>query len=270
MPKGKIFGIFLILTLSVFYMNLTEVVLAEDCCDEKGTPTSVGNAEYSWGCECTGVKPTIYDNDADDLIPSAGSVNLWVNSGGKACPPYTWSTTSEGWSLNASTTNNDLETVTLSLINTTGKSCGTSGSGDFDVYATVKVTDACGKTDDIVMRYLGGKWKDYYTVGCSSSPWWWKNCYSCKDTVELISGAYRLLPGLTFGGVSGWSPASCVKLLPATIQYGDSPTWVVTAANGCDVSYCGGWIDIPDGSNCNHREACTLLIGQNIDVWGCP
>ena len=278
MAKGIVLRTFIsTIVMSVLCLEPAWITIADDCqeCDEKGTPTYVGNAKYSWPCKCTDATPTIdYDNDEDDLIPSAGSINLWVDSGGLACPPYTWTVDGKGWSIidndgdNKTDYNN--EPITLSLINTTGKTCGTGGSGDYDVYATVTITDNCGKTGDIIIRYSGGKWKDYYTVNCSSSPWWWKNCYSCKDTVELVSGAYRLLPGLTFGGVSGWSPASCVKLLPATIQYGNSPTWVVTAANGCDVSYCGGWIDIPDGSNCNHREACTLLIGQNIDVWGCP
>jgi len=113
------------------------------------------------GCECIGTTPTIYDDDADNEIESAGSVNLWVDSGGTACPPYTWSTSSTGWSLNSNKTNNDLETVTLSLINTSGKTCGT----DYDVYATVTVTDDCGVTDDIIMIYSGR----YYSrnLGCA-------------------------------------------------------------------------------------------------------
>ena len=145
-----------IIILSILCLEPTWIVIAQDCeeCDGKGTPTPAGNAEYAWPCKCTGKTPTIYDNDADNLIPSAGSVNLWVNSGGLACPPYTWTVSGTGWSLNKSTTENDLEQVTLSLINTTGKKCGTN----YTPYATVTVTDACGKTDDIVMRYSGGKW----------------------------------------------------------------------------------------------------------------
>ena len=161
----------LLLFLSTVCLEPARIAIAEDCqeCDGKGTPTSVGNAEYSpgWECECSDIIPTIYDNDEDDLIYSAGLVNLWVNSGVLACPPYKWSVSGTGWSLNKNTTNNDLEQVTLSLINTTGKTCGVH----YSVYATVRVTDNCGVTDDIVFRYSGGTWTLHYTLPSVINPY---------------------------------------------------------------------------------------------------
>jgi hypothetical protein len=152
----------LLIILSVLCLEPAWTAIAEDCqeCDRQNTPTPAGNAEYlaGWPCKCTEAKPMIYDNDDDDLIPSAGAVNLWVNSGGNACPPYTWSISGMGWSVidddGDNQTDNDLETITLSLINTIGKTCGTH----YSVYCTVTVTDNCGETDNIIMKYSGGKW----------------------------------------------------------------------------------------------------------------
>ena len=104
---------------------------------------------------CVGAEPTI--ESTDDEIPSGGVELLWVDSGGLAQPPYTWSTSSLGYSLSKSETDNDLETTTLSVV---GGVCGVN----FDVYATVNVVDACGKTDSIEIRNLAGAWSAYATV----------------------------------------------------------------------------------------------------------
>jgi len=154
MLKQRTIEVYFFTVMIAFHLCLNSPVLAEDCADKKDvtqTPTRPGNAEYAgnWRNQCG---PTIYDDDDDDMIGSGDSVNLWVDSGGAACPPYTWSTSSAGWSLDSSTTGDDLETVTLILIETPGKTCGT----DFDVYSTVTVTDNCGVTDDITIRYSGG------------------------------------------------------------------------------------------------------------------
>jgi len=66
-------------------------------------------------CECYGIAPTIY-TDGGGTVASGGSINLWVDSGGFACPPYTWTVVSgTGYSLSKSETDNDLETNVLSL-----------------------------------------------------------------------------------------------------------------------------------------------------------
>jgi len=149
------------------------------------------------GCECIGTTPTIYDDDADDAIASGGSVNLWVDSGGTACPPYTWSTSDAGWTLvdddGDQITENDLETITLSLISTAGKTCGT----DYAVYATVTVTDACAATDDIIMRYSGGKWIicESGSASCTSAAW-----ADGSDAGYTIIGNHRVYEGCCYKG----------------------------------------------------------------------
>ena len=63
------------------------------------------------GCNCIGSTPDI--DSSSDEIAAGGSITLWVDSGGLACPPYNWSVSGNGYSLDKSTTNNDMETVTL-------------------------------------------------------------------------------------------------------------------------------------------------------------
>jgi hypothetical protein len=154
----KTIKIRLFIRIIAFILCLHGLVFGEDCADEKDatqTPTPAGNAEYAnlWRDQYA---PIIYDDDDDDMVDSGGSVKLWVDSGGLAYPPYTWATSNTGWNLDSNETENDLETVTLSLIDTTGKTCGT----DYDVYAILTVTDDWGVTDDIVIRYSGGTWKN--------------------------------------------------------------------------------------------------------------
>lgn len=61
-------------------------------------------------CECLGFTPDIYASSA--TIAAGGSITLYVDSGGTACPDYEWSVSGTGYSID-STTENDLETVTL-------------------------------------------------------------------------------------------------------------------------------------------------------------
>jgi hypothetical protein len=81
-----------------------------------------------WNCESGG--STLYDDftvpenwrasykpkikSSSDTIAAGGSITAWVDSTYLACPPYQWSVSGTGYSLDKSTTQNDLETVTLS------------------------------------------------------------------------------------------------------------------------------------------------------------
>lgn len=105
--------------------------------------------EEEYVCPCTDAEPTIVASSS--TIAAGGSITVWVDSDGLACPPYEWSISGTGYSLNKTTTNNDLETVTVSL--TTG-TCGSS----YALYSTITVEDACGVTDYFDLRYSGGVW----------------------------------------------------------------------------------------------------------------
>ena len=261
----------LLLFLSVLCLDPAWIAFAEDCqeCDGKGTPTPAGNAEYSpgWECECSDIIPTIYDNDADDLIPSAGSVNLWVNSGGLACPPYTWTVSGTGWSLNKNVTENDLEIVTLSLINTTGKTCGTH----YSVYCTVTVTDNCGKTDDIIFRYSGGKWGSLVTVV--------SGCYHISNgyvTADIGNKRWKInhWSGTTIGPSASCSTclqgnackvwmANNYELFRAIVfkHTGKYPICCIGLVTNCEIYY---------KNTCNDPSSIIIPVSITYQPWVCP
>lgn len=58
-------------------------------------------------CNCSGVSPTLISSGT--TIAPGGSITLWIDSGGLACPYYQWSVSGTGYSLDNSTTSNDLE-----------------------------------------------------------------------------------------------------------------------------------------------------------------
>ena len=86
-------------------------------------------------------------------------MNAWVDSDGKACPPYNWSVSGTGFHFNsasgptAATTNADLETLQLWADDT---ACGT---------ATITVTDNCEGTDTDYVRCTTGTEKFLCHVG---------------------------------------------------------------------------------------------------------
>jgi hypothetical protein len=251
MTKGIILRTCMFIIIpSVLCLNPVFVASVEDCqnCGGPGTPTSAGNLvrQPGWDCICTGAKPTIVASS--ETISKGGSITLRVNSGGLACPSYTWSTTSKGYTLNKTKTNND-EAVTLSC--TTGN-CGTN----YDVYATIKVTDNCGQPADIVIRNTAGTWKSYHnhTYSCGGN-----NCNTCPNRVYSYKGQWRLDPVLICIGTIVDCPT-----IPFDVQYGDSPTFTVTTAN-CN-GYCGEWI----GANCVYDKTCTKLAGYFMSIWSCP
>lgn len=100
-------------------------------------------------CKCDGGTPTIQASDT--TIAPGGSITVTVNSGGLACPPYTWTVAGTGYSIAPATTENDLETAQLT------SAAGACGVG-YGAYATVTVTDSCGVTDTAYIRNSAGDW----------------------------------------------------------------------------------------------------------------
>ena len=117
MPKRKT-ALFILFIMSItFCIHFSVRAIADDICvdcEEKSqpVPTLTGNADYSKiNNECSGAIPTIHTSSS--TIAPGGSITLYVDSGELALPPYSWSVLGTGYSLDKSTTNNDLEEVTL-------------------------------------------------------------------------------------------------------------------------------------------------------------
>jgi hypothetical protein len=111
--------LFILFIMSItFCIHFSLTAIADDICvdcEEKSQPvlTLTGNADYSKiNNVCSGATPTIHTSSS--TIAPGDSITLYVDSGYLALPPYSWSVFGTGYSLNKSTTNNDLEEVTLS------------------------------------------------------------------------------------------------------------------------------------------------------------
>jgi hypothetical protein len=145
--------------LFFFILGLASISAAGDCGDCKEPPTFPGNASR---CQCAAV-PTIVAKYADtsnadkETIGPGRPVTLSANGG---CPPYTWSTSSAGYSLSTDKTYNDGDTVTLT--NTSTTSCGST----YNIVATVTVTDSCPtpKSNTIEIRNAQGRWGSSISV----------------------------------------------------------------------------------------------------------
>jgi hypothetical protein len=253
MTKGIILRIFMsLIILAILCLYPALIAIAEDCqeCDQKGTPTSAGNSKYSdgWPCKCINAKPII--TASSETIVKGGSITLQVKSGGLACPLYTWSTTSKGYTLNKTKTNND-EIVTLSC--TTG-TCGTN----YDVYATIRVTDNCGEWKDIVIRNTSGTW--VHVAACDATFGSAINCQVCTST--QTSGKVRY----TIVSLENAGHSDC-PVLPYTIPTCTSggftfPSYVATAGSECSVACDNG---------CNNTPSeCVRLRGYLRYKWSCP
>ena len=113
MLKIKLFRIGFLLTLFVFCILSGTVRTQEkkECWNcPGGGQTVYGEFTFPDGWRDP-YRPKI--KYSSDTIAAGGSITLWVDSGGTALPPYNWSVSETGYSISPSTTNNDLETVTL-------------------------------------------------------------------------------------------------------------------------------------------------------------
>ena len=80
--------------------------MAEDGCLVQTVTTDVEGIK-DWVA-----KPKIYSS-SEDIVPG-GTIDLWVDTGGSGCPPYTWSVSGTGYSLSGTTTYSKEQIVTLS------------------------------------------------------------------------------------------------------------------------------------------------------------
>jgi hypothetical protein len=237
--KKKIILILLVfITLSsILFVNLENKSTAQECNDcATPIPTPPGDSNYSKiNCNCTGAIPTI--KASASTIASGGSITLWVDSGGKACPDFNWSISSAKYTLNKNKTTNDLETVTMTAASGT---CSTTGYNNSNIYVTVTVTDRCGITSQAIIRNTSGQWGSI-TYKCN-------NGNSCTS-YYLILGSRRyflcggllglntnfIYQGTTCSGCS----ASCSSYALTVSPYTD-----IFPSDGCykfklfDADYC--------------------------------
>jgi hypothetical protein len=114
MSNIKVFRIGFLLTLFVFciFSGTVRTQEKKECWNSPGGGQTVYGQFTVPDRWRDSYKPKI--QYSSDTITAGGSITLWVDSGGHACPSYNWSVSETGYSISPGTTNNDLETVTLS------------------------------------------------------------------------------------------------------------------------------------------------------------
>uniref|UniRef100_A0A6M3IZ88 Uncharacterized protein n=1 Tax=viral metagenome TaxID=1070528 RepID=A0A6M3IZ88_9ZZZZ len=188
-------------------------------------------------CECQLIAPTIY-TDGGGTVASGGSTNLWVDSGGFACPPYTWQVSGLGYSLSKATTDNDLETNVLSLA---GGTCGVN----YGAVGTVTVTDKCGETYVVKIRATGTD---------ANAPSWVQVEYIVATTPTSRCSNY---------GTCLWTPSSVETVISG------SGKWNIAHAGQCLRSGTTVWNGGSYPPPCGQPMACGGEV-TTCDTGGYP
>jgi hypothetical protein len=246
MKKKIIISLLILAALSsILFINMGNKSTADECkdCNSQkpiAVPTPPGNADFTKiNCNCTGAIPTI--KASATTIASGGSITLWVDSGGKACPDFTWSVSSAKYTLNKSKTTNDLETVTMTAASGT---CS-SGYNTGNVNITVTATDRCGKNSKIILRNTTAGWIGAMSSGiggCSYDPNVYVHEYWSEQNYSFRVRAWCCTSGNIY-----------IRL----------PTTINTYIGGNPVNN----VTVPSVNSCtNPGRVCTYAV----QYWGCP
>lgn len=178
-------------------------------------------------CECIGSDPDVYSTDEE--VARLGTENMWVDSGGLACPPFTWTVSGTGFSLSKATTDSDME---INVLSADGTACGS---------ATITVTDACGRTAIGYVRCTTGEWC-YGSVASQDCP----NDGAWYYTI-LGKYLYRIKLNTAF--------VSAPDCDPSTVGSGMGPchAWYINTGRGLS-----GWIPALPIANCQ-CNACPAV-----------
>jgi hypothetical protein len=168
-------------------------------------------------CKCISTAaPNFVEEGTSDTIAPNGVAALTIIDG---CPPYTWSTSNNGYTITNPTTENLINTV----------SCVPAGvcGVDFDPVLTVQVTDVCGSSSTVDIRNTAGSW-GAATNGCILS----LPADSCTGndsigyTCTKTSGKYKQTQHIT--KTAGNACSRCC------VPYDNSPTCSDAGGTWCD------------------------------------
>jgi hypothetical protein len=170
----------------VFFISMHTTVYAQWLQDEGCTDVQTDSGEEH------PVPPNWHSNPniikiiaSSDTIAPGGTVTLSVDSQSFALPPYSWTTSGAGYTLSASTTSKDLETVTLH------SASGTCGSS-YSPRVTVTATDNRGVVASLGIRNTGGTWTlvGAWTDGACTSGYCGAG-KTCTITDTVYDGAFK-------------------------------------------------------------------------------
>ncbi len=179
-------------------------------------PTVAGNTDFKegWtsenGCICAGVAPNIIKSlSEEETLPRNSSTTVWVDSGGKACPPYNWTISGTGFHFESATgpttatTTKDLQSLSVWADDT---ACGAG---------KVSVSDSCNVTHSVEIRSQNGDWFIIEDISCGTLDPGGCTCYS---EYCCIQGEYRYCDIWLGGNLLGtlWHPSGNCTKYPCT------------------------------------------------------
>jgi hypothetical protein len=283
MLKGRIFKICFLILILTFCLHLTLPVQAEKKdCNKINIATEPGNADYNIIDCCAEATPTIVASNP--TIAPSGSITLKVDSGGLACPIYSWSSSDGKYTFNkGGETEADLEEITLTAAS---GSCG-SGYSNANIVCTVTVTDICGRTDEVEIRNTAGGWVWVENIGNEGDNCTCTNCYDCGLVAEGKNAYNVCLNGndsnYTMYGSCGGDPLTysnnCYPNNPAGEWCYENPDLCIESIHkrynpmNCCQKYelypnsCS-WFSDADCSGSAGWAYTTRLI--RVYEWGCP
>jgi len=209
-------------------INISGVWKAFDCDDETGggagavqignispgiwNPTTAGGSGWGGSGDCCSTSSGIFidEGEQSETISVGGNIPL-VLASGVGCPPYNWSTSNTGYSLQYATTSG--ANAHLNTLYVVGGTCGVH----YEANAQVGVSDTCGSGVVIEVRNAGGHWASDFIVDA--------RCYSgatpCQSCFQ-----FTCAPGLPL-------PQNCMDNGPKTEIVG-SERWITSWGCICD------------------------------------
>lgn len=176
MYKSKLKIFFIIILSITIFIHFTLIAIAENDCEDTSQPIPnlPGDSDYSkMNCNCANPPEgtfTFDDDNTPDTIVKDSSIEVYIIGG---CPPFTFSTSSTGYDFEGeSNYETGKKHATLFCVN---GACGV----DFDVTASIKVTDGCETEVEAVIRNTAGNWGP--EVGITDCP-----CAGVYDEYEYI------------------------------------------------------------------------------------
>ena len=181
---------------SLFFISTGKKTTAKECNDCDQISTAPGNADYSQmncDCSCIGGLPVIVTSDNADTVKRNNKIDVWIDSGGEACPKYTWEIIGNGFHFgsvsgpNTAITNADSAILQIWADN---NACGS---------AIITVRDCCGETSTISVREPdNGKWVLIEDIECGTldnMP----GAGTCHSDFYCIEGGFRYLDSWVAG-----------------------------------------------------------------------
>jgi len=149
-------------------------------------------------------------------------VEVWVDSEGLGCPPYSWTVSGKGFHFNTisgpttASTDADMEVLQLWADDT---ACGS---------AAINVADSCGQTGTGYVKSTAGTWVQIHTEYCGTVNHQPSQC-DCTKCSTVVMGGYKY-KDCWWGGTRKWrySGPTCSK-------------WPYTEDRSGTCCYCSGY-----------------------------